>query len=306
MDARAPDAWSTESGPPLGDGVFWRLEERPASLRFPSAPVGCATHEGGTAVVEVVVSVETDCERDGPVSWTRSPDGSIAIRAHVWVEVHPGDADACPPIAAIGTRHVQVPATEGELVVVDEVGGTSASSTIGRPPLGSCRGDVFPGESCIRDCDCDHGLRCIPALGEFSVCSGGRCARACDPIGDSTGPVYERDLACGPNETCDTVLRLASPTCRPREVGCADECVPGMSCPPIGIASRCAWNVELSPVTRVPCASEADCVAGLHCVEHMDGARRCEIPCFVDEMECPPMHVCDRRDPRWVCERIGE
>ena len=78
----------------------------------------------------------------------------------------------------------------------------------------------------------------------------------------------------------------------------------GCSTAPVADLMDCRWAIELRASTRHACGGDADCQPGMYCVEHADGMRRCEVPCFTSDMRCPAMHECI--GPAWVCEWIGE
>lgn len=305
-DAHAADGSAPDAGP--AGGRYWRLETRGARLSFLNG-LGCTAFAGGTLVATVTVPLASDCEHAGPVEVTASDGGRYLISAQVWVEIRP-DGDPTPCIASTEseTRHVVLDALEGETRVSDSTSGSEAVVVVAPAPVGiTCVAAGAPDAMCRVDCDCQAGLRCIPELGDAVACFGGRCGAPCDVAGGPRVAVYDADLACPVDQSC-VDQGLAGSTCGLRASACTvGACSDGLECfPTPGVGSRCDWTLSLSDVVRHACMQERDCVAGTHCVEHADGARRCEVPCLSNTMECPSMHACQGSASGWVCEWLGE
>ena len=300
------DAARVDAGPDamLRDGVHWRLERRSAAyLRIPNE-TGCFTVEGGLAVIEVGLGINHTCEYGGPVQVTRTPDESFVVESFVWVR-HPVTEElGCFGVAALETRTVQIVVASETYTVREDLGGHSLTFTIPERDGPPCAESGGEGAACQRNCDCQFGLFCVPALGDFVECYGGQCRRACDIPSSDRPPIYSFDFDCLENESCEHV-GLARPVCASRSDDCTpDECGAGTRCTPGGIASSCRWEIELDSAVRHPCGSDADCeTPGTYCVEHASGERRCEVPCFTQRQRCPRGHLCDAS---WVCEWVGE
>lgn len=304
---RPPDA-GRDTGPRPRDagprgGSVWTLEPREASVGFPHE-VGCTQVSGGSLAIRVSSPLHSECEHAGPVEVEERADGTLVVRAFVWVEHRPS-TDACAPLAARTRRTVLVAARGGRARVEDALSGASAELTVPLVEGGPCAGSAERGEECVRDCDCRGAMRCVPDLGDFAECFGGRCGDPCDELGGSAAPVYPRHLDCPFAHECrqeggaSGSCVLSADLCRSDA-----ECGPGLSCP-IRDRMDCEWSVRLSSSTRRPCDGDDDCEGGMYCVEHAGGARRCEVPCFTNEMRCPLMHAC-MPSAGWVCEWLGE
>ncbi len=306
-DARPPRDLAPPDPPdlPLRDGVYWTLEETEPWLSIPHE-LGCIVHEGGRITVEVGYAIDTQCDHAGPVTVDRAGGGTYVVRAFYWRR-HDPDPEACSGITWAEERHLVVEAPdEGTYRFETATGGAVASVAVMRDSADCAGGGE--GAPCVVDCQCAGDLVCVPGVGDFVECHGGRCQRPCDLPNAPEGTVYAPHLDCPPTHACSSASGLAAPTCAPLAGdGCAEvpsHCGPGTGCPPIGVISECSWQIELNARVRHPCGSDADCGEGLHCVEHETGERSCEIPCFTHRMACPPMHACS--PTRWVCEWLGE
>lgn len=298
------DAPTIDAG--LRDGDYWTLERRDARLSI-LHELGCTQHEGGRIALDVTAPLESVCEHEGPVENARASDGTLVVTAFVWVQ-HRADPAACLGITAISRRTLLLPASEGTFRAVSDDGGSRVEIRVGAIDDLPCSFAGPPDAPCILDCQCQMGLVCIPQLGDFVACDGGHCGDPCNTAGGAVPPVYGRHLECASSEECRTGVAASSDACQPIEGEPCDpdaaSCEPGLSCPRTGAPSECDWEVRLSAATRHVCAGDSDCDPGLYCVEHVGGDRSCEVPCFSNEMRCPPMHEC--RADRWVCEWIGE
>ena len=303
-DAMTSDA-ATRDGGNVG-GVFWRLEPRTARVYFANE-LGCTAFEGGSLAVTVTVTLESECDRTGPVDVERAPDGTFIVHAYAWAEHHPPGDTSCRPLAPIDNRHILVEATAPEVRVVDALTGNEARARVlPTPPDVVCAATRGPAEACRQDCECGSGLRCIPMLGDIVECFGGQCGTACDIEFNGRGVLYDRNIGCPADQAC-TDTGLASMVCAPASTGCGGPvCPDGLACPGVDSIQRCDWNFELRPENRRACADERDCDLGLHCVESSRGTRTCEVPCLMNEMACPPMHSCSASGSEWICEWIGE
>lgn len=280
---------------PRPRGAYWTLERRAARLAIPHA-LGCDQSEGGRVAVEATVPIESECVHLGPVEVTAAPESLFVITAWVWVE----HRDDCRPVTAIAETTVLLPAHEGTLTAVEELGGTSVEYRVAAIDDLPCTRAGLAGSPCRLDCECAGDLVCIPEVGDFVACDGSVCGDPCVPAA-TLEPVYGVHLECSEREECVAVGAAAS--CRPVTVGCAPStCGPGLVCPDAAPA-QCMWSIELSAAVRHPCETDGDCDAGLHCVQAA-GARSCEVPCATAEMRCPVMHACTSE--RWVCEWLGE
>jgi len=271
--------------------------------------LGCRVHDGGRVAVQVRVPIDSVCDHVGPVEVERADDGTFVVRAFVWRE-HRLDPGECLGITALEERHLVLEATAGTFRARTESGASEVTVEVAPPTPDSppCSGAGDRDARCIRDCECAGDLVCVPEAGDFVMCDGGRCGEPCDPQDGVNPAVYARHLDCEATSACASRAGLAAPTCDViDDDGCfraPDACGPGTQCPPTGALSECTWELELRASNRHPCGSDADCDAGLYCVEHADGRRRCDAPCFTPGMRCPVMHEC--RGPSWVCEWIGE
>lgn len=251
------------------------------------------------------MGINHTCEYGGPIEVTRTPDETFLVEAYVWVQ-HPVDeARGCFGVASLSTRTVQIVVASETYTVSEELGGHRVTFTIPERDGPPCTESGREGAACERNCDCQFGLFCVPALGDFVECFGGQCRRPCDIPASDRPPVYSFDFDCQENEECLDV-GLARPVCQSRGDDCTeDECGPGTLCRPGGIASSCSWETELNGMTRHVCRSDSDCEEpGTYCVQHPSGERRCEVPCFTSGQRCPFMHLCGPE--RWVCEWLGE
>ena len=297
-----------DAGPDRGDaatrgGSYWTLEAREAQVSFPH-DLGCTQLEGGSLAIRVTATIESECEHGGPVEVTEREDGTFVARALVWVE-HPPPPRECLGITDQMERTVLRPARAGIARVEDALGSSRAEIVVPANDGGPCAALAERGAACRRDCDSRDGLLCVPDLGDFAECFGGRCGDPCNALGSAVAPVYPRDLDCPETHAC-APGGGASSTCVPEPELCdADaDCGDGLACP---VADRmdCRWEVVLSGLTRHACEGDLDCDRGMHCVEHPGGRRTCDVPCFTDEMRCPPMHACNPY-AGWICEWIGE
>ncbi len=287
----------------LRGGSYWALEPRVAQVSFPHE-LGCAQVAGGSLAIRVTATIASECEHAGPVEVEERADGTFVVHAFVWVE-HRASPGECPGIADQMERIVLVEARGGRARVEDALSGASAEIDVGLVDGGPCGGGGDRGAACIRDCDCRSGLRCVPDLGDFVECFGGRCGDPCNLLGSAVSPVYPRNLDCPPTLDCARTGG-ASPTCVRTPDLCTEDaqCRDGLECP-VRDLMDCEWSVVLSSTTRHPCAGDDDCDRGMYCVEHAGGERRCDVPCFTNDMRCPAMHACQPR-AGWVCEWLGE
>ena len=286
------------------EGDYWELVEREAFLSIPHA-LGCDQAFDGRVAVRVAVPLNTVCEVGGPVSLELAPDGTHIVRAFIWAHRR-RDPDACLGVTDISERTVLIQPDTPMFFATASLGGSTVEyglSLIDGPP---CHGTGARGSSCLRDCECADSMQCIPELGDFVMCLGGRCGRACDIQESLDERVYGRHLDCDPSEQC-VRGELAAHSCEPISGGSAScetrPCGEGLWCSP-GEIAECRWMIELGSANRHPCADDRDCDPALRCVQHADGERACEVPCFTSGMRCPRMHEC--RAPRFVCEWIGE
>lgn len=309
MDGSAPDASldvGTRRDATLRDigvstGVYWTLERRDSRLRIEHA-LGCRQYEGGRIALTVTAPISTVCEHAGPVDIVGDAGRLATVTAYVWVE-HRADPDACLGVMETSQRTFLLPANEGTFTAVSDDGASRVEYRVMAIDDLPCTHAGAHGAACVADCECEDGLACIPDLGDIAECFGGHCGDACNVGADVAGAVYGTHLECDTFEQCRP--GSAASECAPIEgVACVDGCPPGSSCDGTDEPSECDWDLRLSGANRHPCGADADCEAGLHCVEHRTGERSCEVPCFTNEMRCPFMHECQRE--RWVCEWLGE
>lgn len=307
QDAGARDAGTRDARVGRADagrqGVFWTLEPRPARVFFPHS-LGCTQFAGGSVAIQAVTRIMNDCEHAGPVEIRERADGTFVVHAFVWLE-HRLRPDACPGITAVMDRTVLVAARAGPARAEDALGSSGDTIMVAHADDAPCTGAIEHGGPCVRDCDCRSGLRCVPDLGDFAECFGGRCGDPCNPLALGVAPVYPRNFDCPLAHEC-VATGGASAVCELSADLCSDhaDCGPGLVCP-LRDRMDCEWQVELRAATRHACVGDDDCEPGMHCVEHGDGRRRCEVPCFTSEMRCPAMHACAAH-AGWVCEWLGE
>ncbi len=311
LDAGARDAGlppARDGGPPR-DGVHWVLVPRDPFLHIPHE-LGCTVHDGGRVVVNVSIPYFDVCDHGGIVETERADDGTVIVRGWVWRQMHRDPDAACPGITAIATRSLVLEASAGPFRVETADGGSRAMVGVAPPAPDDppCTGRGAFEAPCLRDCECERGLVCVPEAGDFVECHGGRCGEPCDLQGGSLRALYGQHFDCPSIEECRSRGGLSAPTCgRIEGDGCLDDsigCGPGTVCPPTGVVSECTWTLALNGSVRHECGSDADCSEGLYCVERRDGFRRCEVPCLSPGMLCPPMHACGL--PDWICEWLGE
>jgi hypothetical protein len=289
---RRDGGFSRDAGPrPAAD--HWTLEPKEAQV----VVVDTFT-ELVTAWARVEIYPSDVCDHGGPVEVELTARGFM-IRAFSWVRHPVRPEEDCPPIADQVIRHVALPETPpGVYEVFEPISGSSAELRIEAAPSVECN---TPGNTCVADCQCSADDACIPGTN--------LCARPCTAVvSGCCGEIHpDRDLECEPTMACVGSFEwTAVGRCAPHDDdGCEGRpCPPGMICPPSGVATSCIWSVELSGAVRHPCTSSSECAAGLVCVQH-ENARRCEIPCFTNDMRCPRMHACDAA-AGWVCEWLGE
>lgn len=288
------------------DGDYWTLEVRGARLGI-AHELGCTQFEGGRIALVVTTPIETLCEHAGPVGTVVADDGTVVVTAYVWVE-HRGDPSACPMVSdTTSHRTVLLPAHEGWFRARTE-GFSPVELRVGAIDDLPCTFAGSRDAPCRLDCECNDGRVCIPQLGDFVACEGGHCGDPCQPPTYGIPSVYGDHLECDASEQCRSGPALAMFSCQPIEGGGCDPsgaaCGPGLVCPPTGEVTECQWDIALNGANRHSCRGNSECDRGLFCVEHATGERRCEVPCFTNEMGCPFMHVCEA--DRWVCEWLGE
>lgn len=279
--------------------IFWRLESRSIVIRAAGDPyTSYCFAEGQTAFVEATVTLSPDCEHAGPVNVVvDAPGRLVQLSANVWIEY----GAPCVAAAVDVDRSVAIAGlTSGLWDVVDTVGGGRIVVNVaGPPPPVTCTSPGAEGATCAVDCDCSNGVPCVSSYGP-RACNA-LCARSC-----------VEDLDCLPGETCAASYhdRYAGSLCS--VTSGSGQCATDMNCPagfgcfvsPVDW-QYCDWTLALSASARHGCETESECNAGLHCVQHADGARTCEIPCWSDAMRCPSGYGCEPtatlEPPRSVC-----
>ena len=284
-----------------GDHV-WTLRQVPATVEA----WGCTASPGQTGFVELAVDLRRSCWHVGPAEAqiVDTPAGvrAVEVRAYVWEEHGVECVDVAAEVPYV--YEVALPFLEvGDWQVYEPMSGSTLTHEVWDVPWpGACADPGPAGTECLVDCDCLGGLVCGAARGD--AWCGSQCLAPCNA-----------DVDCPSHSACAHDWTWAGRGCEPAPDGddlCGDDgaCPVGMRCAITEHGNFCAWGVELNGTTRHACTVDEECDPGLDCVEHADGARRCELRCTTPWMVCPPVHGCGMRlgdgSQLWICEWWGE
>ena len=242
-----------------GSAGSWRLEQR---LATSLAALGDTAINAGRPA-RVVVGVDL-----GPCDEIAMPrldfaTNQITIGLAAWVPID-GPCTSTARSIVRPVMFVPGPFSSGSWVIAAT--GTSDTVTVTIAPEPS---DCNPARSpCADDCDCPMGERCLS-----NDAPGGPttvCATSCEVDRDCQGGSCLA-AGSGPSWSC-----VATPT----ECDDGRPCRTGWSC----AAGACLPDFTLAPTTRGPCVSDADCMAGLRCVQAADqvSSPSCQAVCETD------------------------
>jgi hypothetical protein len=279
-------------------GAHYTLETAPA---FGIEHVGCEAIEDVWTDLRVIVPTTSSCDTGGPVDAEVDADArTVRVRARRW-RIH---GPECLEVEGSFQRDVRVMLDAGAWRVTG--GGNDLELIVGpfRTECTALRPGLL-GERCEIGCGCSDGSSCLPNVGD-AACEH-TCQLPCEGVMERA-PSCRAERECGPSDyglICETRSDDAcNATDRP--------CGAGLSCrsdTPGDLASYCDWDASLSSSTRHACSVNGDCDAGLDCVEHPGGERRCEVRCETTDMHCPGAHICSRgsvEEDRGVCAWVGD
>jgi hypothetical protein len=293
----SPDAEPIEDARVVSPADYWTLERTEAYLE-----VRASFNSGLTPYLRVITHPMHVCEHGGPVQVHRAGGGTFVVESFVWVQhLAPPGEGPCGPVADEVIRDVPLPMVgPGTYEAFDSASGRRVRFEVVDAP--ACGGS---GDECKADCECSDGMECLAGVAGAL----GRCGFPCTLVdtGCCSPTPPDPNLECPPEMFCVADPDHASGHCEPhRSDPCTSdsECPRGMRCPVTDVPRGCVWEVELNASERHPCETSVECSAGLVCVER-NGMRSCEVPCFTNEMRCPPMHACSS-DRGFICEWLGE
>ncbi len=288
----APPAVDPDAGPDANNGQRWRLETRPATSL---AVLGDSAIDEARPV-RVTVGTELDpCEEIAEPLVEATAD-HVTITPRVWVPVGP----PCTSTTSRSLSRPMVLAMGGLTRVTALIAATGTTDTISLQ-IPTAPPDCIPGRMpCQADCDCPdsgNGQRCLTTADAQTM-----CAIPCEVDRDCRGGT------CVPSGNGLPWACVASPPERSVDKPCAT----GWAC----YSGECQPTFFLETSTRGPCASDADCVPGLRCIEADDPLTHpsCQAVCETDGPWCQGPHQCFERNmdvsalagTGAVCGWIGE
>lgn len=268
----------------------WAVSPAPASnLRlFDPAPIG-ATRTLRVAF-DVVLSA---CDELGAVRIVNAPLATQITITPFRVRQIAGTCQGTPrTVMRVAEVHVATAGTK--TITLDATPAQTLTVTVGAGPNPACRTQRT---TCLADCDCDEavGERCLGVMQGTTPTT--MCARPC-----------ELDRDCGGTRCADPNVPGALPfTCTSApECDATRPCSAGFAC----MSGACTPSFTLNPTTRHACACDAECAAGMRCVDAAgDEPATCEAVCHSNGAWCDQgPHTClGAVDADFsVCGWIGE
>lgn len=246
-------------------------------------PCACTGPECGACTSTARCVAADDCGRRAPDDCLAHPNCVLKTVGHPdgeAPECAPGDPACDPPPPPPPDARVCVPRSIDGSCVVDAECRVGEVCKLSTTCAAGCEPDGNDGESCFQECWTERGL-CVPSDDSCSYLDAASCAQdprcAVRDPGAGTCACGDAGIPCG----CPD----ATPACEPTESKCTTDldCPTGQSCfiteecaqcdpstgQDVGCIAPCflEGRCVVGPAPPPPCAEDAECGAGYHCVD---------------------------------------